>query len=92
MFSLFFLGENKEPYSLYYQRVLHCIGAFAYGILIPMAHLLNESRVRNIIVTDGWLRGFRSVFYSASTINRSQRHRVTERRECAADGFNGILM
>ena len=61
---LLFIGENKVSYSLLYQRILFCFGNFVYGILTPIAHLLNESRVRNIIVKDGWLNGFISIFYS----------------------------
>ena len=59
---LLFIGENKVSYSLLFQRILFCFGNFAYGILTPIAHLLNESRVRNIIVKDGWFNGFISIF------------------------------
>ena len=91
MFTLFFLGENKEYYSLFYQRVLHCIIVISYGVLIPIVHLLNESRVRNIIVAEGWLLGIRSVFIISKSkwcFQRSRRNRQSNRNN---DGFNGIL-
>jgi len=52
MFFVIFVGD-----SIFYQRVLFCAGTFLYGIPIPIAYLLNESRVRNIIVNHGWLKG-----------------------------------
>ena len=70
---LLFIGENKVSYSLLYQRILFCCGALLYGILIPIAHLLNESRVRNIIVRDGWHKGFMSIFHSEKKIRQFQR-------------------
>ena len=82
---LFFFGENKGPNSLLYQRILHCVGAFCYGILIPMAHLLNESRVRTIIVNDGWCQGFKSIFYFGN------KTRINRRRERNLGPFNGVL-
>ena len=69
---LLFIGENKVSYSLLYQRILFCFGNFAYGILTPIAHLLNESRVRNIIVKDGWFNGFISIFYSEKKMREYQ--------------------
>ena len=69
---LLFIGENKVSYSLLYQRILFCFGNFVYGILTPIAHLLNESRVRNIIVKDGWLNGFISIFYSEKRMREYQ--------------------
>ena len=69
---LLFIGENKASYSLLYQRFLFCFGNFTYGILTPIAHLLNESRVRNIIVKDGWLNGFISIFYSEKRMREYQ--------------------
>ena len=83
--ALFFYGENKGPNSLLYQRILHCVGAFCYGILIPMAHLLNESRLRTIIVNDGWFQGFKSIFCCGN------KTRSNRRRKRNLDQFNGVL-
>ena len=77
---LLFIGENKVSYSLLYQRILFCFGTLLYGILIPIAHLLNESRVRNIIVKDGWLKGFISIFHSEKQIRQFQRKQNIQMR------------
>ena len=100
MFLVFFIGENKVYYSLFYQRILFSVGTFVYGVPIPIAYLLNESRVREIIVNDGWLEGFKAIFYSADKIRNIEiRKRLNSRRQdpkriSAAsinDGFNGVL-
>ena len=70
---LLFIGENKVSYSLLYQRILFCFGTLVYGILTPIAYLLNESRVRSIIVKDGWCKGFMSIFHSDKQIRQFQR-------------------
>ena len=63
--------------SIFYQRVLFCAGTFLYGVPIPVAYLLNESRVRNIIVNDGWMKGIKSIFDSNHHIRDHQRMQVT---------------
>ena len=93
---IFFVGENKAFYSLLYQRILFCIGIFVYGILIPLAYLANECRVRDIIVTDGWIEGFKSIFYSKNQNRNRERGKSnskSRRRNMFAinDGFNGVL-
>ena len=100
MFLIFFIGENKVYYSLLYQRILFSLGTFVYGVPIPLAHLLNESRVRDIIVNNGWVEGLKSVFYSDDKIrdlekqNRTSstvKERTALLRGANDDGFNGIL-
>ena len=90
MILVIFVGD-----SIFYQRVLFCVGTFVYGIPIPMAYLLNESRVRDTIVNHGWLQGFWSVFYSSTHIRENKREAIqnTKRKESVAkdDGFNGVL-
>ena len=93
MILVIFVGD-----SIFYQRVLFCVGTFVYGIPIPMAYLLNESRVRDTIVNHGWLQGFWSVFYSSTHIRENKREAIqnTKRKESMAkddghDGFNGVL-
>ena len=71
MFFVIFVGD-----SIFYQRVIFCAGTFLYGIPIPIAYLLNESRVRNIIVNDGWLKGIKSIFLSDSQIRHNERLQV----------------
>ena len=93
MILVIFVGD-----SIFYQRVLFCVGTFVYGIPIPMAYLLNESRVRDTIVNHGWVQGFWSVFYSSTHIRENKREAIqnTKRKESMAkddghDGFNGVL-
>ena len=93
MILVIFVGD-----SIFYQRVLFCVGTFVYGIPIPLAYLLNESRVRDTIVNHGWLQGFWSVFYSSTHIRENKREAIqnTKRKESMAkddghDGFNGVL-
>ena len=71
MFFVIFVGD-----SIFYQRVIFCAGTFLYGIPIPIAYLLNESRVRNIIVNDGWLKGIKSIFLSDSQIRHNDQLQV----------------
>ncbi len=100
MFLVFFIGENKVYYSLFYQRILFSVGTFIYGVPIPLAYLLNESRVRDIIVNEGWVEGFKAIFYSAdkiknlerqSVMSSSVRNRHVINAGPIADGFNGVL-
>ena len=89
--AVVFVGD-----TIFYHRVLFCIGTFVYGCLIPIAYLLNESRVRTTILDHGWIRGFRSIFYSAATIRENDRKSARQARgqnaEQKDDGFNGILL
>ena len=90
MFLVLFIGENKVYYSLYYQRILFSLGTFLYGIPIPIAYLLNESRVREVIVNKGWVEGFKAIFYSANKIRNLERRNVMT-SSAKNDGFNGVL-
>ena len=74
--------------SILYQRVLFCAGTFLYGVPIPVAYLLNESRVRNIIVNDGWMKGIKSIFDSNNHIRDHQRMQVTNPQKRTKPGKN----
>ena len=76
MFFVIFVGD-----SIFYQRVLFCAGTFLYGIPIPVAYLLNESRVRNVIVNDGWAKGVKSIFYSNTKIRDMERAQFAKFRK-----------
>ena len=39
---------------------------FMFSILVPLAHLMNEDRVKTIIIQSGWREGIKSVFTVAS--------------------------
>ena len=89
--AVVFVGD-----TIFYQRVLFCIVTFVYGCLIPIAYLLNESRLRTTILDHGWIRGFRSIFYSAAKIRENNRELARQPRgqngEQKDDGFNGVLL
>ena len=71
MMFIVFVGD-----SILYQRILFCIGTFLYGIPIPLAFLLNEARVRDIIVNEGWMEGFKAIFHSETKIRNQEREKV----------------
>ena len=68
---VFFVGDQ---YVL--QRILLTLAAFIFGVPIPIAYLLNESRVRNVIISKGWIRAFISIFDSPEKIKRLERKRI----------------
>ena len=47
-----------------------------YGVPIPMAYLLNETRVRNVIIHSGWVEGFKALFHSDEKIKQMKRERI----------------
>ena len=65
---VFFVGDQ-----FLLQRTLLSVGAFVYGIPIPIAYLLNESRIRNIVLTKGWIKAFLSIFHSSRKVKRIKR-------------------
>ena len=75
--------------------------SFLYSIPMPLSHLLNESRVREVIVEHGWKEGFKALFYSDDKIRNIERENLmqssrpennrTNANATNADGFNGVL-
>ena len=47
------------------------------AILIPMTYLINESRVKDIIIIDGWIQGIKSIFYSSEKIRQLELEKHT---------------
>ena len=72
IFIAIFIGDE----SLLQQHILLTIGSFIYGVPIPLAYLLNETRVRNIIIKKGWLEGFISIFHSPEKIKALEQERI----------------
>ena len=68
---VFFVGDR-----FVLQRILLTLAAFVFGVPIPIAYLLNESRVRNVIISKGWIRAFISIFDSPEKIKRLERKRI----------------
>ena len=46
-----------------------------YSVPIPMSYLLNEKRVKDIIIQDGWITGIKSIFYSTEKIRKLEANR-----------------
>ena len=74
IFIVIFVGDE----SLLQQHILLTIGSFIYGVPIPLAYLLNETRVRNIIIKKGWIEGFISIFHSPEKIKQLERERIMQ--------------
>ena len=74
------------------QHILLTIGSFIYGVPIPLAYLLNETRVRNIIIKKGWLEGFISIFHSPEKIKELERERIVNYLHSNISSNNGIYI
>ena len=74
IFCVFFIAK-----TVFVQHVLLSVSLFIYGILIPISYLLNETRVRNIIINQGWIEGFKSIFYSDTKRKRIKKRRIIKR-------------
>jgi hypothetical protein len=68
---IYFVGEE-----FLLQHILLSLGMFIYGVPIPIAYLLNETRVRNVIISKGWVEGFKSIFNSDQKIKQMERERI----------------
>ena len=58
------------------QHIFLTIGSIIYGVAIPLSHLLNETRVREVILKEGWTQGFKSIFYSSKKIKQIKRKKI----------------
>ena len=68
---VYFVGDR-----LILQHILLTVGSLIYGIAIPLTHLLNETRVRDVILNQGWIQGFKSIFYSSKKIKQIDRKKT----------------
>ena len=59
--------------SVWLQYVLGSCCILIYAVPIPISYLINESRVKDTIISSGWLKGFQSIFYSAEKIRQLRR-------------------
>ena len=74
IFIVIFVADK----SLLQQHIMLTIGSFVYGVPIPLAYLLNETRVRNIIIQNGWLQGVKSIFHSSERIKQLERDKIVK--------------
>jgi len=63
-----FVGDR-----LVLQHISLTIGSLIFGVAIPLTYLLNETRVRDVILNQGWAQGFKSIFYSSKKIKQIKR-------------------
>ena len=55
-----------------FQYVAFSLWVLNYACLIPMSYLLNEKRVKDIVIEKGWIEGIKAVFHSSKKIRQLQ--------------------
>ena len=61
--------------NLLVQYVAFTLFIILYSIPIPMSYLLNEKRVKDVIIQAGWIAGIKSIFYSTEKIRKLETDR-----------------
>ena len=64
--------------SILQQHALTTMGSFVYGVPIPFSYLLSETRIRVIIIENGWLQGIKAIFLSSGGIKQSKIDKIVE--------------
>ena len=64
-----YLIPSNDPI---FQYVAFSLWVLNYSCLIPMSYLLNEKRVKDIVIEKGWIKGIKAVFHSSKKIRRLQ--------------------
>ena len=64
--------------SILQQHALTTLGSFVYGVPIPLSYLLSETRIRVIIIENGWFQGFKAIFQSSEGIKQSKIDKIVE--------------
>ena len=72
-----YLIPSNDPI---FQYVAFSLWVLNYACLIPMSYLLNEKRVKDIVIEKGWIEGIKAVFHSSKKIRKLQilSHQETE--------------
>ena len=72
-----YLIPSNDPI---FQYVAFSLWVLNYSCFIPMSYLLNEKRVKDIIIEKGWIEGIKAVFHSSKKIRQLQilSHQETE--------------
>ena len=52
-----------------------------YSVPIPLSYLINESRVKDTIISSGWVEGFKSIFHSEERIRDIRRRNFVNKLE-----------
>ena len=64
-----YLIPSNDPI---FQYVAFSLWVLNYSCLIPMSYLLNEKRVKDIVIEKGWIEGIQAVFHSSKKIRQLQ--------------------
>ena len=64
--------------SILQQHALTTMGSFVYGVPIPFSYLLSETRIRVIIIENGWLQGIKAIFQGSGGIKQSKIDKIVE--------------
>ena len=64
-----YLIPSKDPI---FQYMAFSLWVLNYSCLIPMSYLLNEKRVKDIVIEKGWIEGIKAVFHSPKKIRQLQ--------------------
>ena len=64
-----YLIPSNDPIVQY---VAFSLWILNYSCLIPMTYLLNEKRVKDIVIEKGWVDGIKAVFHSSKKIRQMQ--------------------
>ena len=64
-----YLIPSNDPI---FQYVAFSLWVLNYSCLIPMSYLLNEKRVKDIVIEKGWIEGIKAVFHSSKKIRQLQ--------------------
>ena len=64
-----YLIPSNDPI---FQYVAFSLWVLNYSCLIPMSYLLNEKRVKDIVIEKGWIEGIKAVFHSTKKIRQLQ--------------------
>ena len=64
--------------SILQQHALTTVGSLVYGVPIPFSYLLSETRIRVIIIENGWLQGIKAIFQGSGGIKQSKIDKIVE--------------
>ena len=59
-----------------------------YSVPIPISYLINESRVKDTIISSGWVEGFKSIFHSEEKIRDIRRQLFLNKAESSKTSTN----
>ena len=61
--------------NLLFQHISFSFLVMMYSVPIPMSYLLNEKRVKDVIIQKGWIAAIKAIFYSTEKIRKLETDR-----------------